>query len=266
MEKINASVGILTFNSAATLERALESVKDFEDIIVCDGGSTDGTLEIAQRYGARVIPQDPQATGPHRITDFAAVRNRCLEAARTGWFFYIDSDERAEPELVHEIADIVKQNPPGVRIYKITPRIIYRGRRIEYASSYPGYQTRFFKINPKIHFRKAVHERIEYPSDTEVSILKGHWNYYLSGPEEIMEDVEIRDIPILFRRYQNQPTWKRYRGACKSLISLIVIFLKSFRNLFHPTESMPWSVECAKMRVQFRFFRALLFGSEKKYG
>lgn len=263
MEKIHASVGILTFNSAATLERALESVKDFEDIIVCDGGSTDGTLELARRYGAHIIPQNPEATGPAPIRDFAAVRNRCLDAARTNWFFYIDSDERAETELVQEIASIIRQEPTGERVYMISPRIIYQGRRIEYASSYPGYQARFFKRSPNIRFHKAVHERIKYPDEALVSVMSGHWNYYLSGPEEISEDIEMRDIPILLQRYESLPTWKRYHGAWKSLKSMVVIFCKSLRNFLHPATGMPWSVEYAKMRVQFRFCIALLCGQKK---
>ena len=54
-ERINATVGILTFNSGKVLRRALESVSDFDDILLCDGGSTDDTLEIARAVGARVM-------------------------------------------------------------------------------------------------------------------------------------------------------------------------------------------------------------------
>ena len=49
---------MLTYNSEKTLRRALESVKDFDDIILCDGDSTDQTHAIAAEYGARVVRQD----------------------------------------------------------------------------------------------------------------------------------------------------------------------------------------------------------------
>ena len=62
---IHATVGILTFNSAQTLERALESVKDLAEIIICDGGSTDATREIALKYGARIIDQDKKFKNPN---------------------------------------------------------------------------------------------------------------------------------------------------------------------------------------------------------
>ena len=86
MEKIPATVTVLTRNSGKTLERALASVRDFDEIIVCDGGSTDETLEIAHKHGARVIAQDGQfhdAKG--KIYDYAGVRNQTLHAARHNW-------------------------------------------------------------------------------------------------------------------------------------------------------------------------------------
>ena len=57
MEKIACTVEILTWNSEKTLKACLESVKDFDDIIILDGNSTDKTLEIANNYRARIIKQ-----------------------------------------------------------------------------------------------------------------------------------------------------------------------------------------------------------------
>ena len=43
MDRIPCTVGIITHNNEATIERALESVKEFAEIIVCDGASTEKT-------------------------------------------------------------------------------------------------------------------------------------------------------------------------------------------------------------------------------
>ena len=92
--RISATVGILTFNSEKTLERALESVKDFAEILICDGGSTDSTREIAARYGAKVIQQDARfKNADGRLRDWGGVRQQMLESASNEWFLYIDSDE-----------------------------------------------------------------------------------------------------------------------------------------------------------------------------
>ena len=148
MGRIPATVGILTFNSAATLERALESVKDFAEIVVCDGGSTDETLEIARKYGAKIIEQSSQFKDENnRLIDFSGVRNQSLEAATYDWFFYIDSDESCSEGLHEEIRKVVVTDDPD-DIYRIPTRIWIGDREILHSSNYPGYQTRLF--NKKI--------------------------------------------------------------------------------------------------------------------
>ena len=54
-EKNKISVVINTYNAEQHLEEVLESVKDFDEILICDMESTDHTLEIAQRYGCRIV-------------------------------------------------------------------------------------------------------------------------------------------------------------------------------------------------------------------
>lgn len=61
------SLAMATFNSARTLEQALAAVRDQDypaeiEIIIADGGSTDKTLEIAQKYQAKIVnvPSDKQ--------------------------------------------------------------------------------------------------------------------------------------------------------------------------------------------------------------
>jgi len=49
------SVVIHTYNSEKYLEECLESVKSVEEIVICDMHSTDRTIEIAQKYGAKIV-------------------------------------------------------------------------------------------------------------------------------------------------------------------------------------------------------------------
>ena len=46
---IKASVYIICKNEEKHIQRVLESVKDFDEIIVVDSGSIDNTLEIARK-------------------------------------------------------------------------------------------------------------------------------------------------------------------------------------------------------------------------
>ena len=49
MEKKEISVVINTYNAEKFLQRVLDSVKDFDEVVICDMESTDHTVEIAQR-------------------------------------------------------------------------------------------------------------------------------------------------------------------------------------------------------------------------
>jgi len=90
--RIQCSVGILTLNSETTIKAVLESVRNFAEIIICDGGSTDETLSLARAYGAKVIVQAPEFKEGNKIIDFSGVRDQTLAVARNPWFFYLDSD------------------------------------------------------------------------------------------------------------------------------------------------------------------------------
>lgn len=49
------SVVINTYNAERHLKEVLESVKDFDEIVVCDMESTDHTLAIAREYGCKIV-------------------------------------------------------------------------------------------------------------------------------------------------------------------------------------------------------------------
>lgn len=179
--KIQASVAILTFNSAATLRRTLENVADFDDIVVCDGGSTDATLAIAREFGARVIAQDAAFKHPDgRIKDFSGPRNQMLDAAKHDWFLYIDSDETISSGLREDIARITSKpvGPDEPLVYKVPYSIITDGRVIKYSSNYPGYQHRFFNKKSGARFKKPVHERIYFDRGVVVGTLTHPWQVY----------------------------------------------------------------------------------------
>lgn len=192
---IRASVAILTYNSGKTLGRALESVRAFDDIIVCDGGSTDETRNIAEKFGARIIAQDPTFRNANgTIADFSGIRNQTLAEAKYDWYLFIDSDEHLSPEAVREIRAIVTADEAPCAY--LLPRItVVKGAVITCATAYPNYQMRFFNKKAVEGFLKPVHERIrlkenivtkklmhpEYvPLDMDETEMKRKQLYYLS--------------------------------------------------------------------------------------
>ena len=52
------STAVICKNEEKTLPRLLESLRGVDDIVICDTGSTDKTIEVAKKYGARVVEGD----------------------------------------------------------------------------------------------------------------------------------------------------------------------------------------------------------------
>jgi len=119
-DKIPATVRILTLQGGKSLRKALESVKDFDEILVFDGNSTDDTVKIAKEYGARIEKTYPERNEPNvLIGDWSEVVNRVIKAASYDWLFYIDQDETASPGLIQEIGEIVSDSNIKHYIYKV---------------------------------------------------------------------------------------------------------------------------------------------------
>lgn len=88
------SVVINTYNASKYLTQVLESVKDFDEVVVCDMESTDDTCEIAARYGCRIVTF-PKAN--HTCCEPA--RTFAIQSAANKWVFVVDADEIVTPEL-----------------------------------------------------------------------------------------------------------------------------------------------------------------------
>src|SRR3954464_11615032 len=78
---VSASVVIPCLNEAPTIERAvnaaleaLENAGIRGEVIVADNGSTDGSAELAERAGARVVHEPRRGYGSAYLAGFAAAR------------------------------------------------------------------------------------------------------------------------------------------------------------------------------------------------
>lgn len=176
------SVHVLTWNSGKTLRRALESVRDAEEILVIDGGSTDDTLAIAQEFHARVIPQRPAGDQGKDLIDFSSARNRGLKNTSKQWILSLDSDEYASPELIAEIQQTVTEKKPCAcllpRRYVLDDGTAGHDRRaggtvIQYATTYPNVRLYFFHRDAVEEWIKPVHERPLLKPGTTVKRFKG---------------------------------------------------------------------------------------------
>jgi len=90
------SAVILSKNEQKNIIRCLESLSWCNEIIIIDDFSTDETLEIAKKLGAKVYQR-------HLDDNFATQRNFGLEKVKGDWVFFVDADEKISAELAAEI-------------------------------------------------------------------------------------------------------------------------------------------------------------------
>jgi glycosyltransferase involved in cell wall biosynthesis len=125
------SVYIIAFNEAEKIRDAVSSVLWADEIVVADSHSTDGTVQIAEGLGARVVQID--------FNGFGDLRNRAIEACRGDWIFSLDSDERCTPEVRDEILSIVAAGD-SLDVYRVPRRNYFMGRWIRHSGWYPNFR------------------------------------------------------------------------------------------------------------------------------
>ena len=97
MARAKLTVVIPTLNEEKDLYKTLSSVKDLVDeILVIDSGSTDKTVAIAKRYGARVIS--------HPFVSFSNTRNFGHQNAKGDWILSLEADVVVTESLAKEIS------------------------------------------------------------------------------------------------------------------------------------------------------------------
>ena len=137
-------------NEARCLARCLRSVRAIlDEIIIADTGSTDGTIEIASEFGAKISHFD-------WADDFSAARNFALDQTTGDWILVLDADEFAGEPLATEIGEFV-QNPPAIGRLKIVSDFRRHGQTLRSQS----FVARLFPRGAR--FQGRIHEQIVSP-------------------------------------------------------------------------------------------------------
>lgn len=144
------SVAIITRNAASQLEGCLASVTFAEEIVVVDSGSTDGTIELARRHGARVIAKEWLGFGPQK--QFA------VEAASHDWVLCLDADESLSEVLRDSI--ITELKAPRGLVYAMPRCNRFLGRWLRHGEGYPDWSVRLFHRKHARWSDDTVHEKV----------------------------------------------------------------------------------------------------------
>src|SRR3982750_1349181 len=145
------SAPLITYNEQANIARALESLRCCDEVVVVDSGSTDRTVDIAGKLGARVV--EMQWLG------YAGQKNYASDWAANDWIPSPDADEVLSEEPEPEILGI-KKNGPAFDGYTMPRMAQYLGRWILHSGWYPDRKLRLFDRRKAKWVGEFVHESV----------------------------------------------------------------------------------------------------------
>ena len=166
MEKTLTTV-ILTKNEEKTIKQViLNTQKCAANVLVVDSGSSDKTVEIAEKCGAKVVYSAWD-------DDFAAQRNFALQHVTTPWVLYLDADEFLDAELTAAIKNVLASDEN--KQYSMLRKSHAFGFEYKHGIFKPDEVIRLFKTKA-VNWEGKVHERpvCEMPKER----LKGYIEHY----------------------------------------------------------------------------------------
>lgn len=149
---VSISACIITLNEEDKIEACLKSLSFTDEIIIVDSGSTDKTLEIAEKYRARVYIRE--------FDNYVNQKNYCLSLAKNDWILSLDADEVVPIALKKEILSMSSaflEEYDGFSVPRLT---YYLGKWIYHGGWYPNRQVRLFRKTRGKFSGLLVHEKV----------------------------------------------------------------------------------------------------------
>lgn len=200
MSRHPLSVVLITKDAQEVLAPCLQSVPLADEILVVDSGSTDGTLELARLYHARIIHQPWLGFG--RQKQFA------VSQAKHDWVLCLDADERVSPELMAEIETLLQH--PHFMAYSMPRRNRFLNQWLNHGEGYPDRILRLFHRRHATWSTDPIHEKVE--TRLPVGRLKGDLMHESQQSLEAYLDKQNRYTTLqaqeIFRSGNTISTWK----------------------------------------------------------
>ena len=199
---VRLSQCMIVKNEEKNIERALGWAKRiaFEQIVV-DTGSTDKTVELAEKLGAKVYHFE-------WINDFAAAKNYAIEQASGNWIAFLDADEYMTSvdakKLMIYLRNILSDSEMKQKYLALNckwSQVNDEGRPFALHN-----QERVFRNLPTVRYTGRIHEHLTLVSDDiaraeELTII--HTGYSDTAYEDTKKSE--RNIELLRAEQQEKP-------------------------------------------------------------
>ena len=189
MDKIPVSVLVTTLNEAENLPRCLSSLQDFDEVVVIDSNSTDGTPEIAKNHGAKLVPFTWNGIYPKK-------RQWCLDTLPLKYdrIFFVDADEELTPGLCQDI----RRLDWSCAGYFVKGRYVIEGHPLRF-----GFQNNKLALFDRRRIAFPVVNDLDLPGMGE---MEGHYQPVLKPGFEQDRLGQIQ-TPLLHYAYADKDRW-----------------------------------------------------------
>jgi len=210
------SIVIMTYNEESNIERCLKSVARLGDeVLILDSYSTDRTVEIARKLGARV-EQYP-------FDSYADQRRRLIQLAKHDWILILDADEYLSEELKNSISKESGNN--SFDAFTSNRRNKIGTKWLNHGSWYPDKKIRMFDRRKISVAGYDIHETLVPISDVKIGHLTGDLMHH--GDENI--DARFQKI----NRYSTRAADGLYKQDVRSsLLKILVKPLSRFISVY----------------------------------
>ena len=205
----NISCVMIVKNAEHTLQNVLETLKEFEDIVVYSNGSTDRTDQIAQSFTNVNLVQG-------EFLGFGPTKNKAAEFAKNEWILSLDADEVVSNEFITNLKEL---NLDSTKLYTILRTNYYKSRKIQHCWG-NDIIVRVYNKNKTTFTDKKVHEKI---------IEEGFEKLEINGEVKHYPYSSISDFIIKLDRYS---TIYAHDNAGKKSSSPLKAFLNGGFSFF----------------------------------
>lgn len=273
MNKMKLSVSMIVKNEELCLGRCLESIKEADEIIIIDTGSTDKTDKIARKY------TDKYYENEYKWNDnFAEARNIALSKCTGDWVLSIDADE----VLINSDIAGIKKEIAKAKYNAVGVLISYVGQSISW------WFPRVFKRDKSIYFKGAIHNylcNVNY-SKSDIKIIAYSSPSHSKDPNRALRILKkevaknpdvVRELYYLGREYYTKRDWIKALYWFRQYLSKggwaaeradgFLLKAKCLWNLHQGEEARTTCMEAIKINADFKEvieFMAYISGPKNK--